>query len=255
MSEGPAVTLVTGASRGLGYAVARALGSRGRQVVALARTVGGLEDLSDEIVAAGGPTPTLVPLSLTDEGGLQRLCLALNDRWGRLDLAVHCAAHAAPLAPAPHVADKDFDMSVEVNLKGTERLVVMLQPLLVAAPAGRFVYVADNRAGQPFFGSYGATKAGAEALVRSWAAEIRPHRPARRHLPPQPDADRAPRPLLPGRGRRRPRRLRRRGGADDRDPRPVRAGAHGTRRLQPGGKRYQRVKANLQDQAKTNTCR
>jgi NAD(P)-dependent dehydrogenase (short-subunit alcohol dehydrogenase family) len=171
VTDGPAVTLVTGASRGLGYAVARALGSRGRQVVALARTVGGLEDLSDEIVAAGGPIPTLVPLSLTDEGGLQRLCLALDDRWGRLDLAVHCAAHAAPLAPAPHVADKDFDMSVDVNLKGTERLVVMVQPLLVAAPAGRFVYVADHRAGQPFFGSYGATKAAAEALVRSWAAE------------------------------------------------------------------------------------
>jgi NAD(P)-dependent dehydrogenase (short-subunit alcohol dehydrogenase family) len=171
VSDGPAVALVTGASRGLGYAVARALGGRGRQIVAMARTVGGLEDLSDEIVAAGGPTPTLVPLSLTDEGGLQRLCLALNDRWGRLDLAVHCAAHAAPLAPAPHVADKDFDTSVEVNLKGTERLVVMLQPLLAAAPAGRFVYVADHRAGQPFFGSYGATKAAAEALVRSWAAE------------------------------------------------------------------------------------
>jgi NAD(P)-dependent dehydrogenase (short-subunit alcohol dehydrogenase family) len=171
VTDGPPVTLVTGASRGLGYAVARALGSRGRQVVALARTVGGLEELSDEIVAAGGPTPTLVPLSLTDEGGLQRLCLALNDRWGRLDLAVHCAAHAAPLAPAPHVADKDFDTSVEVNLKGTERLVVMLQPLLVTAREGRFVYVADHRAGQPFFGSYGATKAAAEALVRSWAAE------------------------------------------------------------------------------------
>jgi NAD(P)-dependent dehydrogenase (short-subunit alcohol dehydrogenase family) len=171
VSEGPAVTLVTGASRGLGYAVARALGSRGRQVIALARTVGGLEDLSDEIVAAGGPTPTLVPLSLTDDGGLQRLCFALNDRWGRIDLAVHCAAHGAPLAPAPHVADKDFDTSVDVNLKGTGRLVVMLQPLLVAASAGRFVYVADNRAGQPFFGSYGASKAGAEALVRSWAAE------------------------------------------------------------------------------------
>jgi NAD(P)-dependent dehydrogenase (short-subunit alcohol dehydrogenase family) len=165
------VAFVTGASRGLGYATARALGARGDQVVALARTVGGLEDLSDEITAAGGSTPTLVPLSLTDEGGLQRLCLAIHERWGRLDLAVHCAAHAAPLAPAPHIADKDFDTSVEVNLRGTARLVVMLQPLLAAAPDGRFVFVADNRAGQPFFASYGATKAAAEALVRSWAAE------------------------------------------------------------------------------------
>ena len=172
MTDAPArIALVTGASRGLGYATALALGARGDQVIALARTVGGLEELADAIEAAGGPTPTLVPLSLTDDGGLQRLGLALHERWGRLDLVVHAAAHAAPLAPAPHLADKDFDASVEVNLRGTARLVVMLQPLLAAAPAGRFVYVADNRAGQPFFAAYGATKAAAEALVRSWSAE------------------------------------------------------------------------------------
>ncbi|MFO1141585.1 MAG: SDR family oxidoreductase [Amaricoccus sp.] len=165
------VALVTGASRGLGYAVARALGARGAQVVAMARTVGGLEDLADAIEAAGGPTPTLVPLSITDEGGLQRLGLALDERWGKLDLVVHCAAHAAPLAPAPYIGDKDFDASVEVNFRGTARLVVMLQPLLAAAPNGRFVYVGDERAGQPFYGSYGASKAAAEALIGSWAAE------------------------------------------------------------------------------------
>jgi len=165
----PSVVLVTGASRGLGYAMARALGARGDQVVALARTVGGLEDLADEIEAAGGPTPTLVPLSITDEGGLQRLCLAIHERWGKLDLAIHCAAHAAPLSPVPHTADKDFDQSVEVNLRGTARLIGLLHPLL--APAGHFVYAADDRAGQPFFGAYGATKAAADALVRSFAAE------------------------------------------------------------------------------------
>jgi NAD(P)-dependent dehydrogenase (short-subunit alcohol dehydrogenase family) len=165
------VALVTGASRGLGYATARALGAAGTRVIAMARTVGGLEDLADEIDAAGGPTPTLVPLSVTDEGGLQRLCLALDDRFGRLDLVIHCAAHAAPLTPAPHLASKDFDQSVEVNLKGTQRLIVMLAPLLQAAPAGHFVYVGDTRGGQPYYGAYGATKAAAEALVRSWAAE------------------------------------------------------------------------------------
>lgn len=165
------VALVTGASRGLGYAVALALGAAGTRVIALARTVGGLEDLADEIDAAGGPAPTLVPLSVTDEGGLQRLCLAIDARWGRLDLVVHCAAHAAPLTPAPHLSDKDFDQSVEVNFKGTERLIVMLAPLLLAAPAGHFVHVGDTRGGQAYYGAYGATKAGAEALVRSWAAE------------------------------------------------------------------------------------
>jgi NAD(P)-dependent dehydrogenase (short-subunit alcohol dehydrogenase family) len=165
------VALVTGASRGLGYAVARALGRSGAQVIALARTVGGLEDLADAILATGGPNPTLVPLSLADEGGLQRLCLAVHERWGRLDLVVHCAAHAPPLAPVEHIALKDFDQAVEVNFKGTQRLAAMTQPLLKAAPAGVFVFCADNRAGQSFFGAYGASKAAAEALVRSFAAE------------------------------------------------------------------------------------
>lgn len=165
------MVLVTGASRGFGFAAARALGARGARIVALARTVGGLEDLADAIEADGGPAPTLVPLSLTDDPGVQRLGLAIHERWGRLDLVIHGAAHAAPLAPAEHIADRDFDQSVEVNIRGTERLVVCVQPLLRAAPAGRFVYIADNRAGQPFFGAYGATKAAAEALVRSWAAE------------------------------------------------------------------------------------
>jgi len=166
----PAI-LVTGASRGLGYATARALGASGAHVIAMARTVGGLEDLADAIEAEGGPSPTLVPLSVTDEGGLQRLCLAIHERWGRLDTAIHCAAHAAPLAPAQHIAAKDFDQCLEINLKGTQRLITMLQPLLAAAPDGRFVHVTDDRAGQSFFGAYGATKAAAEALVRSWAAE------------------------------------------------------------------------------------
>ncbi len=165
------IALVTGASRGFGFAVARALGASGVHVVAMARTVGGLEELADAVVADGGPNPTLVPLSLTDDGGMQRLCLAVHERWGRFDLVVHAAAHAPPLAPADHIAPKDFLQSVEVNVHGTQRLIVMVAPLLRAAGAGRFVFAADNRAGQHFFGSYGATKAAAEALVRSWAAE------------------------------------------------------------------------------------
>jgi NAD(P)-dependent dehydrogenase (short-subunit alcohol dehydrogenase family) len=166
------VALVTGASRGLGFAVARALGAEGVQVAALARTVGGLDELADAIAAAGGPLPVLVPLSITDEGGLQRMCLALHERWGRLDLAVHCAAHAAPLSPVAHVAEKDFDRSVEINFRATARLASLLNPLLLAAPAGHFVHVGDPAtAGAANFGSYGATKAAAEAFVRSWAAE------------------------------------------------------------------------------------
>ena len=177
----------------------------------LARTVGGLEELADAIEAAGGPTPTLVPLSLTDDGGLQRLCLAIHERWGRLDLARPLRRPRRRRSrPPPHIADKDFDPSVEVNLRGTARLIVMLQPLLAAAPAGRFVYVADNRAGQPFFGSYGASQGRRRGAGPLLGRRDRPHRPARPPLPPEPDADRAPRPLLSRRGHRPPRPLRHR---------------------------------------------
>ena len=167
------IALVTGASRGLGYAVAARLGAAGWHVVAMARTVGGLEDLADCIEASGGPTPTLVPLSITDEGGLQRMCLALHQRWGHVDLVVHCAADAPPLSPAPHVADKDFDRAVDVNLRGTRLMVTMLQPLLSAAEGGRFVHITDDRSGHPFFGAYGATKEAGSTFVRSWADETR----------------------------------------------------------------------------------
>lgn len=174
MSDGgERVALVTGASRGFGYAVARQLGAAGMHVIALARTVGGLEELADAIEADGGPNPTLVPLSITDEGGLQRLGLAVNDRWRRLDLVVHAAAHAAPLTPADHLDETDLATSMEVNYRGTARLLVMLSPLLAAAEGSRFIYVADNRAGQPHFAAYGSSKAAGEAVVRSWAAETR----------------------------------------------------------------------------------
>ena len=169
-ADTPRVVLVTGASRGLGYALARALGARGDQIVALARTVGGLEALADEIEAAGGPTPTLVPLSMTDEGGLQRLCLAIHERWGRLDLALHCAAHAPPLAPAAHLADKDFDQTLRGQREG-HRAPDRLPHAAARRPRATSSTPADNRAGQPFFGAYGASKAAAEALVRSFAVE------------------------------------------------------------------------------------
>jgi NAD(P)-dependent dehydrogenase (short-subunit alcohol dehydrogenase family) len=178
--------LVTGASRGLGYATALALGAAGWQVVAMARTVGGLEELADAIEAAGGPAPTLVPLSVTDDGGIQRLCLAIHDRWGALDLAINCAAHAPPLSPAPHIGEKDFDLAVEINFKAVKRFITMLQPLLTARPGGRFVHVTDDRAGQSFYGAYGASKAAAEALVRTWASETRQLPPEVSIFAPQP---------------------------------------------------------------------
>ena len=137
MSSEPNIALVTGASRGFGYAVAKGLAARGWHVVAVARTTGGLEELADEIDAEGSGSSTLVPLDLTDDGGLQRMARAIFDRWGRLDLLIHAAAQAAPCAPASAVAEKDLDKCLAVNMRAAQRLIVMCDPLLKAAPGGR----------------------------------------------------------------------------------------------------------------------
>ncbi len=168
--EAGTVALVTGASRGLGYATAVELARKGAHVIALAKTVGGLEELADEIEAVGGSS-TLVPLDITDEGGLQRMCLAIYERWGHLDLLVHCAAHAVLLSPVAHVAEKDFDRMWAVNARATQRIIAMTEPLLKVAKNGTAVFMNDPRAGQKFFAGYGATKAAAQAIVDSWAAE------------------------------------------------------------------------------------
>lgn len=164
------VALVTGASRGLGYATALELARQGAHVIALAKTVGGLEELADAIDAVGGSS-TLVPLDITDEGGLQRMCLAIHERWGRLDLLVHCAAHAVLLSPTAHVAEKDFDRMWAVNTRATQRIIAMTEPLLKAADAGTAVFMNDPVGGKKFFAGYGSTKAAAQAIVDSWAAE------------------------------------------------------------------------------------
>jgi NAD(P)-dependent dehydrogenase (short-subunit alcohol dehydrogenase family) len=159
--------LVTGASRGLGAALAVALAPT-HHIIAVARTTGALEELDDRIRAAGGQA-TLAPMDITLPEAMQQLCRSIHDRWGRLDLWVHTAIHAGPMAPAPHLADKDLDKSIAVNLRATARLIGYVAPLL--GQTGRAVFLDDPRGGQPFFGHYGTTKAAQIALARSWQAE------------------------------------------------------------------------------------
>ena len=170
----PRLALVTGASRGLGAAIAETLASRGWHVVAVARTVGGLEELDDRVKALklpGAGALTLAPMDITNDDAMRHLCRSVFDRWGRLDLWVHPAIHAAPLAPAGHIDSKDWEKSLAINLRATGILIPMVEPLLRAGAAGTALFLDDPRAGQQFFGAYGATKAGQIALARSWAAE------------------------------------------------------------------------------------
>lgn len=202
-SPSPRIALVLGASRGLGAAMAEALGAAGWQVVAVARTVGALEELDDRIRRAGGPPATLAPMDITVDDAMRTLCRGVHDRWGRADLWVQAAIHAAPLGPAGHIAARDWERSLAVNLRAPGVLIGFIEPLLRAAPAGTALFLDDPRAGQKFFGAYGATKAGQIALARSWQAET--ERLGPRVLietpPPMPTATRAR--FFPGEDRTR----------------------------------------------------
>ncbi len=166
------VALITGASRGLGYAAAVELASAGAHIVAVAQTAGGLDELADVVETSGG-TITLVPLDITDDGGVQRMCLALHERWGGCDLWLHTAIQDAPMAPAPSIGPKDLEKALSVNVTATARLIRMVEPLLVAREDALAVFFRDEKAGQSFFGTYGATKAAQIALFESWKAETR----------------------------------------------------------------------------------
>lgn len=159
--------LITGASRGLGAALAEALAAT-HHIIAVAQTTGALEELDDRIQAKGG-SATLAPMDVTNTEAMAVLCRGIYDRWGHLDLWVHTAVHAAPLTPTDHIDPKDMAKSIAGNVAATATLITYVAPLL--GTAGTAVFFDDPRAGEKFFGSYGATKAAQIALARSWQAE------------------------------------------------------------------------------------
>jgi NAD(P)-dependent dehydrogenase (short-subunit alcohol dehydrogenase family) len=168
------IALVTGASRGLGMHMAEQLALRGWHVVAVARTVGGLEELDDRVKSAGLPGAgnlTLAPMDITNDDAMRHLCRSVFDRWGKLDLWVHAAIHAAPLSPAGSIDAKDWDKSVSINTRATGLLIPMVEPLLRCADSGTALFLDDPQSGARFLGAYGATKGAQIALAQSWQAE------------------------------------------------------------------------------------
>ena len=167
------IALVTGASRGIGRAVALGLAKAGAHVIATARTQGGLEELDDEILAATGERATLVPLALTNGTGVDQLGEAIFNRWGKLDILVHAAGDLGLLTPLAQLEPKTWDRAVAVNMTATWRLIRSFDPLLRAAEAGRAIFFTSGAVKKTpaFWGAYVATKAGLEALVRVYADE------------------------------------------------------------------------------------
>ena len=176
-AEGPLagrIAVITGASRGIGAAVAERFAAAGARLVLVARTSGALEELDDRIRALGAPPATLVPLDLRDGDALDRLGGHLYERHGKLDILVGNAAVLGQLGPMSHIPPKVWQEVMAVNVTANQRLIRSLEPLLRAADAGRAIFTTSGAARSPFayFGAYAASKAALEQMVRVWAAEV-----------------------------------------------------------------------------------
>ena len=167
------IALVTGASRGIGRAIALRYAAEGAHMVLVARTRGGLEEVDDAIRTAGGLPATLVPLDLREGAKIDEMGGALFQRLGRLDILVANAAVLGPISPLPHVDPKRWDEAIAVNLTANFRLIRSLDPLLRLSPSGRAIFVTSSagRMHKAYRGVYGVTKAGLDMLVRTYSAE------------------------------------------------------------------------------------
>ncbi len=166
------LALVSGASRGIGRAMALELAKAGAHVIATARTTGGLEELDDDIKSAGGSC-TLVPLDLLSQDGIEKLGGIITDRWEKLDILLANAGALGVLTPAAQVKSKTWHEVIGVNLMAPARMIRAFEPLLLASDAGRAVFISSGAAAsrRAFWAPYAASKAALDALVESWANE------------------------------------------------------------------------------------
>jgi NAD(P)-dependent dehydrogenase (short-subunit alcohol dehydrogenase family) len=174
------VALVTGASRGIGYACALGLAKAGAHVIATARTQGGLEALDDEIVKATGQHATLVPMDIKDGAGIDKLGGVIFERWSKLDILVSAAGDLGLITPVAHLQPNVWDRAIAVNMTANYRLIRSMDPLLRRADAARAIFITSGAAAKPraFWGPYAVTKAGLEMLVGCYADEVA-HTPIR----------------------------------------------------------------------------
>jgi NAD(P)-dependent dehydrogenase (short-subunit alcohol dehydrogenase family) len=167
------IALITGASRGIGAAVAKRFAGEGAQVILLARTQGALEEIDDEIRGRGG-SATLVQLDLRQADAIDQMGYALFQRFGRLDILIGNAAILGGLSPVGHFALKDWDEVMAVNVTANWRLIRSFDALLRQSAAGRAVFVTcgTTEAAVPYWGAYAASKAALETMARTWSAEV-----------------------------------------------------------------------------------
>ena len=165
------IALVTGASRGLGYEVAKLLAQKGIHIIGLARTVGALESLSDEIKEGNG-TSTMVPIHLENDAELNNLTKMIFDRWKKIDILVHCASIATPMSPVVAVSFKDFDKSLAINTRATLKLIHNFDPLIRVSNLKTVIFLDDQHKGK-FLCTYSASKSATREIIYSYKEESR----------------------------------------------------------------------------------
>jgi NAD(P)-dependent dehydrogenase (short-subunit alcohol dehydrogenase family) len=168
------ITLITGASRGIGAAVARRFAAEGAHVILNARTVGGLEEVDDAIQAAGGQPATLVPFDLGEGEKIDAMAAAVYERFGRLDILVGNAGMLGTMTPAGHVDPKEWQRVLDINVTANWRLIRGFDPLLRLSAAGSAIFVTSGitKGPAPYWAEYATSKAALEKLVAVWAAEV-----------------------------------------------------------------------------------
>lgn len=167
------VALITGASRGIGRAVALAFAREGAHVIAVARNRGALEELDDEIGNAGGAA-TLLRLDITNGEKVDALGPTILDRFGQLDIFIGNAGLLGPLSPLTHISERDWHQVLDINLTANWRLLRTLDPLLRQSDAGRVVLVTSGAAQRcrAYWGPYSVSKAALDALAKTYANEV-----------------------------------------------------------------------------------
>ena len=167
------VALVTGASRGIGAATAKALGAAGAHVILTARTADDLEEVEERIHTLGG-SATIAPLDLVESGSIARLATAIASRWDALDVMILNAATLGSLTPVAAIDGKEFNRVLTLNVLANQALIAGFDPLLRQSAAGRLLAVTSSVGAKPraYWGAYGASKAALETLVLSYAEEV-----------------------------------------------------------------------------------
>ena len=168
------IALVTGASRGIGAATAKALAAQGAHVILTARTAKDLEAVEDAIFTAGG-SATIAPLDLTDGDSISRLAVAVTERWGKLDILVLNAAMLGTLSPVPAIDGAEFARLFTLNVTAQQVMIASFDALLRKSDAGRLVALTSSVGASPraFWGAYGASKAALENLVQCYGDEVK----------------------------------------------------------------------------------